>query len=349
MSDINVYGFLNSEFVLPNEPILTLEGSLAKVQIIESTLLNLTNYPTLISSLALRLRMISGLENKILVEDGCKHAQTSNGALMGVKYSMIGGVDYSTFLLSSKKFHLDLFHKTPKIDEEIDINSIGLSNEYFIYEGKNLLEKIIHNISEEEYSKIKDKLWKKLYPLIMTIQQKQFAYEVSDRNNLDEEILLFVLCCLAVKDLNLIQEYIFLANYLNSISQIIQIHSKLTENLNNFNLSEILKTKQLKILIRYDSSILNNYSNIDFDHFDGLLLGTEFTVSQTHPALGMVYKINEINNKPCLKFSEEKEKQTIPGNKKVLRLFDENSNFVSDVLCLKEEVASIMESKEIEV
>jgi len=349
MSDINVYGFLNSEFVLPNEPILTLEGSLAKVQIVESTLLNLTNYPTLLSSLALRLRMIKGLENKIFIEDGCKHAQTANGALIGVKYSSIGGVDYSTFLLSSKIFHLNLFHKTAKIEEEIDIKKLGISEEDFIIKGQNLLENIISNLSEDIYSSIRDKLWKRLYPLLLSIKQKQFSYEITDENNLDEEILLFILCCLAVINLDVIQEYFILANYLNSMTQIKEIKSKLTEKLNLYNLSQIQIGKNLLIFIRYDSSILANSSSLDFDHFDGLLLGTEFTVSHTHPALGMVYKINEINNKPCLKFSEEKEKQTIPGNKKVLRLFDENLKFLSDVLCLKEEATNIMESKEIEV
>ena len=46
MSDIKIYGFSNGDFVLPNEPILTLEGTMDKLQLIETTLLNLTNYPT---------------------------------------------------------------------------------------------------------------------------------------------------------------------------------------------------------------------------------------------------------------------------------------------------------------
>jgi len=349
MSDVNIYGFLNSEHVLPNEPLLTLEGPLVKIQILESTLLNLTNYPTLISSLALKLRSIKGLENKIFVEDGCKHAQSPNGALLGMKYSTIGGVDQSTFLLGSKLFNIDLFQKTSKIDEEIELSSIGLTEEDFIYEGKNLIQNVIDIISKESYEKIKNSLWKRLYPLVLSISGKKFAYEVCNEQNIDEEIYLFALCCIAVKDLNLIRDYFYIANYLDSSHKTTEINSKITKIFNELGLDR----HNLKILIRYNPLILQDYSNlmnkINYEDFDGLLLGTEFTVSQTHPALGMVYKITEINNKPCLKFSEEKEKQTIPGNKKVIRLFSENENFISDVLCLKEEEKIIIDLNEIEV
>lgn len=78
--------------LIPNEPILKLEGSLAKIQILETTLLNLCNYPSLISTLANKIRGIFGDKVKF-IEDGSKFGQSPFGSILGVKYSMCGGCD----------------------------------------------------------------------------------------------------------------------------------------------------------------------------------------------------------------------------------------------------------------
>lgn len=92
LNDIKIYGFKNSALVLPNEPLFRLEGPLAKVQILETTLLNLCNYPTLISSLANRLREIFG-DKITLIENGSQFGQSPFGSILGVKYAIAGGVD----------------------------------------------------------------------------------------------------------------------------------------------------------------------------------------------------------------------------------------------------------------
>ena len=50
----------------------------------------------------------------------------------------------------------------------------------------------------------------------------------------------------------------------------------------------------------------------------------------------MVYKLTEINSEPCMKFSEEKGKQSIPGCKSIFRLFQDN-NCIGDFMCLRSE------------
>jgi nicotinic acid phosphoribosyltransferase len=56
--------------------------------------------------------------------------------------------------------------------------------------------------------------------------------------------------------------------------------------------------------------------------FNVIVLGPEFLSCQTQTALGMVYKLMDFNNSPCIKFSEEKAKRTIPGFKKTIRLLN---------------------------
>lgn len=66
-------------------------------------------------------------------------------------------------------------------------------------------------------------------------------------------------------------------------------------------------------------------------------IGTNLVTCQAQPALGMVYKVCEFRGLPRIKFSEEAEKTTIPGSKKVLRAFNEKDEPIFDVLCLEDE------------
>jgi len=108
---------------------------------------------------------------------------------------------------------------------------------------------------------------------------------------------------------------------------------KFIEDLNRHKhiLSQLLTTtihnsfsiNNIKIATTYNTFMLNNNYNCDNNALvDIVFLGPEFLVSSTQPALGMVYKLMEINGNPCIKFSEEKGKQTIPGSKLTVRLFD---------------------------
>lgn len=63
----------------------------------------------------------------------------------------------------------------------------------------------------------------------------------------------------------------------------------------------------------------------------------------------MVYKVVEFQGTARMKFSEEKEKITLPSSKSVLRLYDENDLPVMDLLCLKEEEAELVRSAQKEI
>lgn len=96
MSRVNIFGVDNGSIVTPNTPLLILEGPINELQIVETTLLNLTNYPTLIASHAYKLKML--YPDKILIEDGSEYGQSPNGSISGCKYSIIGGVNCSNFI-----------------------------------------------------------------------------------------------------------------------------------------------------------------------------------------------------------------------------------------------------------
>jgi len=53
--------------------------------------------------------------------------------------------------------------------------------------------------------------------------------------------------------------------------------------------------------------------------------------------MGMVYKVCEFGGLPRIKLSEEAEKTTIPGSKRVVRAFNDNNEPIFDVLFLADE------------
>ncbi len=71
------------ELVFENEPILQVEGPLADAQLIETALLNIINYQTLIATKAARIRSVAG--DDALMEFGSRRAQELDAALWGTR------------------------------------------------------------------------------------------------------------------------------------------------------------------------------------------------------------------------------------------------------------------------
>jgi nicotinate phosphoribosyltransferase len=76
--------------VFANEPILTVEGTLGEAQLVESALLNIINFQTLIATKAARIKQAAG--HSVVVEFGLRRAQGPDGALGEVRAAYVGGV-----------------------------------------------------------------------------------------------------------------------------------------------------------------------------------------------------------------------------------------------------------------
>ena len=88
--------------VFPQEPLARVQGSLLACQLVESPLLNIINFQTLIATKAARICQAAGGEP--VVEFGLRRAQGIDGALAASRAAYIGGCTATSNLMAGKMF-----------------------------------------------------------------------------------------------------------------------------------------------------------------------------------------------------------------------------------------------------
>lgn len=90
--------------VFPHTPLLSVEGTLAEAQLVESTLLNLINFQTLVATKAARLSQTAA--PAIVVDFGLRRAQGPDGAMSVARAAAVGGVGATSNLFAGQRFGL---------------------------------------------------------------------------------------------------------------------------------------------------------------------------------------------------------------------------------------------------
>jgi nicotinate phosphoribosyltransferase len=88
---LDVWGMPEGQVFFPNEPVLRVKGPSIQAQIIETYIISVMNYQTLVASKASRIRNIA--PNKLLLEFGTRRGHSPQAGIFAARASYIGGFD----------------------------------------------------------------------------------------------------------------------------------------------------------------------------------------------------------------------------------------------------------------
>lgn len=108
LKGVRMSGFKEETLAFPREPLLRLEGPLGIIQLLETAILNFTNYPSLIATCAYRMKRVVDNPKVKLLEFGLRRAQGPNGGMSASKYAILGGFDATSNVLAGKVSHIPI-------------------------------------------------------------------------------------------------------------------------------------------------------------------------------------------------------------------------------------------------
>jgi nicotinate phosphoribosyltransferase len=98
----DVYSMVEGELVFANEPIIRVETTLIEAQLVETALLNIVNYQTLIATKASRIKQV--VKEEVVMEFGSRRAHEMDAAIWGARATIIGGVEATSNVRAGKRF-----------------------------------------------------------------------------------------------------------------------------------------------------------------------------------------------------------------------------------------------------
>ncbi|MFC1851113.1 nicotinate phosphoribosyltransferase [candidate division CSSED10-310 bacterium] len=328
-SQIKVYAVAEGSIVFPRIPLLRVEGPLGITQLLETTLLNLVNYSSLIATNAARFRIAAG-SDKMMLEFGLRRAQGPDGAVSASRYSYVGGFDGTSNVLAGSLFGIPVR---------------GTHAHSFVQSYSSLQELKECTLLDCAGQK------QDFRQLVLAIRS-----ELGFNHTNEGELAAFIAYALA-----------FPTGFL----ALVDTYDTLQSGVPNFLCVAValFRSGYVPIGVRLDSGDLAFLSRetrrlfqeieastgLDMSHcliaasndinesvllslnqqghqIDVFGVGTHLVTSQAQPALGGVYKLVAVNNKPRIKLSQDIKKVTIPGQKEAHRLFGAEGYPLVDLL-----------------
>lgn len=100
----DLWSMPEGQVVFPHEPLIRVTAPLPEAQLIETTLLNVMNFQTLIATKGARVRYAA--QGDSVIDFGLRRAHGPEGALMASRAAYIGGVDATSNVLAGRLYDI---------------------------------------------------------------------------------------------------------------------------------------------------------------------------------------------------------------------------------------------------
>ncbi|MEK8130411.1 nicotinate phosphoribosyltransferase [Paenibacillus filicis] len=98
----SLYALPEGTLVFPNVPLVRVEARIFEAQLVETALLNMLNYQTLIATKAARIKQVAGEDT--LMEFGTRRAQEMDAAVWGARAAYLAGFDATSNMRAGMLF-----------------------------------------------------------------------------------------------------------------------------------------------------------------------------------------------------------------------------------------------------
>ncbi|XP_014713633.2 nicotinate phosphoribosyltransferase [Equus asinus] len=342
-SEVTLRALPEGSLAFPGVPLLQVSGPLLVVQLLETPLLCLVSYASLIATNAARLRLIAGPEKRLL-EFGLRRAQGPDGGLTASTYSYLGGFDASSNMLAGQlrgvpvagtmaHSFITSFSGTevppdpmlaPAADQGPRVDLAACVEAW--------LERVCAHLGlgvQEPHrgERAAFVAYALAFPRAFNGLLDTYSVQRSGLPN-------FLAVALALGQLG----YRAVGVRLDSGDLLQQAQE----------IRRLFRTISAQFQVPWLESVPIAVSNdIDEEELARLAqegsevnvigIGTSVVTCPRQPSLGCVYKLVSVGGQPRMKLTEDPEKQTLPGSKAAFRLLGPDGSLLLDVLQLAEE------------
>lgn len=301
----DIYAIPEGSVIFPREPLVKVIAPIMQAQLIETALLNIINHQSLIATKA--ARVVLAADGDGVMEFGLRRAQGPDAGIYGARAAVIGGCVGTSNVLCGRMF---------------DVPILGTHAHSWIMSFPDELSAF--------------RTYAKTFPTACTLLVDTYD---TLKSGIPNAITVF-------KEMR--EAGIPLKNY--------------GIRLDSGDLAYLSKrAKEMLDEAGFSDAIISASNDLDENIISSLKLqgatinrwgvGTNLITSKDCPAFGGVYKLAAVMNEetgefiPKIKLSENAEKITNPGNKKIYRIYNKKTGkIIADYICLEEENLSTDES-----
>ncbi|XP_044217489.1 nicotinate phosphoribosyltransferase [Thunnus albacares] len=326
--------------VFARVPLMEVAGPLAVVQLLETSLLCLVNYASLVCSNAARFRLAAGPRRKLL-EMGLRRAQGPDGGLTASRYTHIGGFDLTSNVQAGFLFGIPIagtmahsyVTSFTSLEEVWPQTLVAVNGEPdpvdFISLTKGWLSRVCELLGAEP-GKIREGELAAFLSYAIAYPHNFLpvidSYSVSCSGVLNFCAVALALCELGYRPVGVRLDSGDLCRQSVDVRRLFRL------------CSEHFSVSTFDSLIIVGTNNISEQSMVELNkkenEIDVVGVGTHLVTCTKQPSLGCVYKLVEVRGRPRMKISEDPEKSTVPGRKAVYRLVDSEGHPFLDLVSL---------------